>query len=134
MGVNGVSLLIDSLLRFHKIRKTKLPIMFPFLLLAVFRSYLAFPYHCCAFVSRYYLWLSLPCLPWVPLATAVILGMHLVTGIGEFFIKRPSLNLPLYLFYFSLDQCSYQLGVWWGCLKRMYFGPVNPHIVSKPDS
>jgi mycofactocin system glycosyltransferase len=134
MGLGATSLLVDSLLRFHKIRKSNVPIIFPRLLWGVLRSYIAFLYHCCAFVSRYYLWLSVPCFPWLPHATAVILGMHLLTGIGEYLIKKPSLNLPLFLFYFSLDQCSYQLGVWWGCLKRMYFGPVNPQIVRKPAS
>jgi len=57
--------------------------------------------------------------------------MHFLTGLMEFFIKKPRLNIPLFLFYFSLEQLSYQLGVWWGCFKRNFFGPVNPQIVMK---
>jgi mycofactocin glycosyltransferase len=54
--------------------------------------------------------------------------MHLVAGTVEFFTKRPALNLLSYWFFFSLEQLSYQSGVWWGCLRRLSFNPVNPHI------
>jgi mycofactocin system glycosyltransferase len=131
LGLCGLVLLADSLIKFSRIRHKNIPIYFTRLLLATFRSYLAFFYHCCAFVSRYYLFLALLVCVLVPVGAAIILGAHLLTGIGEYFIKKPRLSLPSFLLYFTLDQLSYQLGVWWGCLKRLCFSPINPQIVKK---
>jgi len=127
----GIVVLIDSLFRWAKIRLRKIPIEFTPIFLAVPRSYFAFFYHSCTFVSRYYLIWCIFIAPLSPLASATILGMHLIAGIVEYFIKKPRLNAGSYLLYFSLDQLSYQLGVWWGCLKMFNFNPVNPEIVTK---
>jgi mycofactocin system glycosyltransferase len=131
LGLCGVILLTESLIKFTRIRQKNMPIHFPLLLLATLRGYLAILYHWCAFFSRYYLFLALLLFILAPLASSIILGMHLLTGIGEYFIKKPRLNVPLFLLYFTMDQLSYQLGVWWGCLKGLFFRPVNPHVVRK---
>jgi mycofactocin system glycosyltransferase len=131
LGSCGIILLTDSLIKFVRIRKINIPIRYHRLVLATFRGYLAFLYHCCAFVSRYYLFWVLPFFLFMPLLSVTVFGMHLLTGIGEYFIKRPRLNPALFLLYFTLDQVSYQLGVWWGCLKGSFFGPVNPRIVKR---
>lgn len=132
LGLCGIILLIDSLNKFTQIRKINIRIHYHRLLLATFRSYLAFFYHCCAFVSRYYLFWALPFLLFMPILSMTVFGMHFLTGIAEFFIKRPRLNPTLFLLYFTLDQLAYQLGVWWGCLKGFFFGPINPRIVKRP--
>lgn len=134
LSLCGLMILFDSLGKFAEMRRRNIPIGASSLALATIRSYFAFLHHCCAFVSRYYLFWCLLLLPLAPLASMIILGMHLLTGFVEYFIKKPSLNLLLFVFYFSLDQLSYQLGVWWGCLKKHYFNPVNPYIVTKPFS
>ncbi|UCF84536.1 MAG: mycofactocin biosynthesis glycosyltransferase MftF [Desulfobacteraceae bacterium] len=131
LGLCVINILIDSLFKFIRTRKKNIPIKFPRLLRATFRGYLAFYYHCCAFISRYYLILAVLILPFVPLASLIVFGMHFLTGLVEYFINKPHLNFPLFVFYFSLDQLAYQSGVWWGCLKRLYFRPVNPQLVSK---
>jgi hypothetical protein len=82
-------------------------------------------------VSRYYLFCAPLLFTVTPLGSAMVLGTHVVTGMGEYFTKRPRLNLALFLLYFTLDQLSYQLGVWWGCIKGIFFGPVNPRIVRR---
>ncbi|MDY7035636.1 MAG: mycofactocin biosynthesis glycosyltransferase MftF [Thermodesulfobacteriota bacterium] len=130
-GLCGIIVIMDSLAKLVKIREKDIPVTFARLVLTAFRSYFSFFYHCCAFVSRYYLFWSILILPILPTASTIILGMHLLKGIVEYFIKKPRLNLPLFLFYFSLDQLSYQLGVWWGCLKGLYFSPINPRIIGK---
>jgi mycofactocin system glycosyltransferase len=131
LGLSGITLLADSLITLTKIRQRNIPIPFSSLLLAAFRGYLGFFYHCCAFVSRYYL-LCAPLLFIVtPAGSAIVLGAHVLTGMGEYFTKRPCLNLGLFLLYFTLDQLSYQLGVWWGCIKGLFFRPVNPRIVRR---
>ena len=133
LGLCGVILFTDSLTKFTKINRKKLPVAFPRFLLATLREYFAFLYHCCAFVSRYYLFWAFLIFLWAPRLSGILLLMHLLTGIGEYIIKKPRLNFPFFLFYFTLDQLSYQLGVWWGCFKKLFFSPVNPQIVRKPS-
>jgi hypothetical protein len=132
LGLCGVIVLADSLIKLTKIRLKNIPIHFPPLLLSTLRSYCAFFYHCCAFVSRYYLFWAPAIFIVAPLVSAIVLCIHLLTGIAEYFIKKPRLRLPSFLFYFTVDQLAYQLGVWWGCLKRLCFSPVNPYLVRKP--
>ena len=131
LGACGLVLVVDSFITSSRIRRKSIPISFPHILLATFRGYLSFLYHCCAFVSRYYLLLALAVCILSPLGAALIFGAHLVIGVGEYFIKKPRLRLPSFLLFFTVDQLSYQLGVWWGCLKRLFFSPVNPQIVRK---
>jgi len=131
LALGWLVMVIDSLFKWVEIHPSKIPISFFRMTMAIFRSYLAFFYHICAFISRYYLILSILIFPLLPLATAIILGMHFFAGIVEYFIKKPRLNPVSYLFYFSLEQLFYQLGVWWGCFKTFNFNPVNPKIVIK---
>ena len=125
-GLSWLWALAHGGVRFARIRKRRIPIGFASLLGSVLRNYWAFLYHCCAFVSRYYLIGALLFLPFSPTLSFVITGAHVVAGATEFFVKRPRLNLPAFLFYFTAEQIAYQAGVWWGCLKRFYFSPVNP--------
>lgn len=131
LGLSGLVLLTDSLITFSRIRQKHIPLYVTYILWATFRGYCAFVYHCCAFVSRYYLlWALVVCIV-SPVVAALMFGAHLVTGIGEYFIKKPRLGLLSFLLFFTVDQLSYQVGVWWGCLKRLCFSPVNPQIVRK---
>ncbi|MFH1487987.1 MAG: mycofactocin biosynthesis glycosyltransferase MftF [Pseudomonadota bacterium] len=127
----GIVLLADSLIRSARMRRKNIPIPFPRLALAAFRGYLAVFYSWAAFFSRYYLIWALILFRWIPLACSIVLGLHVLTAIGEYLIKKPALRFPLFFTYFTLDQLSYQWGVWWGCLRRHFFGPVNPRIVGK---
>ena len=127
-----VILLTDSVIKHNRIRRKNISIPFPRILMAAFRGYLVILFNWCAFVSRYYLFLALPFVMLVPIVSVVIMGMHLLTGLVEYFIKKPRLILPTFLFYFTLDQFFYQFGVWWGCVKGLCFRPVNPRIVRRP--
>lgn len=130
----GIIVLTDAFIRRASITRKAVPITFPHLFIAVVRSYFAFFYHCCAFVSRYYLICSILIIPLLPLTSIIILIMHLFTGFMEYFIKKPRINLFSFFFYFSLEQLSYQSGVWWGCLKNLSFNAVNPRIAGSPLS
>ena len=132
LGLGVTVLLIDAAAKFVKTRRRGVPIEFSLVLAAVFRGCLTFFYHFSAFVSRYYLVLSIGILPFVPPVSMVIIGMHLLTCVVQYFIRRPRLSFLSFSFYFSLEQLSYQMGVWWGCLKKFYFAPVNPQIVGRP--
>lgn len=129
LGLSALSLLVGSLFKLIRVQREGIPVGFPRMFAAVFRSYLAFFYYICAFVSRYYLILAIIIFPFAPWVSAMILSMHLIAGCVEFFTKKPELNPFAFLFFFTVEQLSYQLGVWWGCFGRWYFHPVNPNIV-----
>jgi hypothetical protein len=125
----GLVLLLDSHLRTRRLKEEGIPFQSHTLVVAVLRSYFALLHQSSAFVSRYYL-LWFPVLFVLsPLAGVIVLGVHLLTGIVEYRIKRADLNLPAFLWYYSLEQLSYQAGVWWGCLRGLCFKPVNPRLV-----
>ncbi len=130
--ISGAATVADTIKKLIKTRRARIPIKIASLLLSVVRSYLAFFHHIASFVSRYYLFFSLLVLPFVPGVSAIILMLHLLAGAVEYMVKRPHLNPAAFLFYFSLEQLSYQLGVWWGCFKHICFRPINPKIVTKP--
>jgi mycofactocin system glycosyltransferase len=121
----------EALNKFAAIKSRGIPIKFVSLLISVIRSYLALFYHCCDFVSRYYLIGTIVVFPLLPLAAAIIAGMHLTAGLVQYFVKKPRLNPISFLFYFSMEQMSYQLGVWWGCFRKLAFNPVNPRVATK---
>ncbi len=122
-------IIVDIWSRWLKFKS--IPVSLAQIVLAVVRSYMAFLYQCCFFVSRYYLMWSFIFLFLQPTLSVAVLGMHLLAGIVEYFTKKPYLNLVSFLYYFSLEQLSYQLGVWWGCLRHFSFASVNPKLVSK---
>ncbi|MBW1780849.1 MAG: mycofactocin biosynthesis glycosyltransferase MftF [Deltaproteobacteria bacterium] len=125
----GIIVLLDTLGRLYSIAGKGANIKFQAVFMAVLRSYSAFFYHCCAFVSRYYLFWAIVIAPLFPYATIMMMGMHLLAGLVEYFLKEPRLDPVSFLFYFSLEQLSYQLGVWWGCVKHHSFRAVNPTVV-----
>ena len=131
-GICVIILITECIFKWVNIRKKNIPIHFLNLTIAIFRSYLSLLYHSCAFISRYYLFWSLPFLFLWPLLSVTILAVHLLTGVVEYIVKKPRLNFPYFLLLFTLDQLFYQLGVWWGCLKSFSFGPVNPRIRRNP--
>ena len=131
LGLCVLILLTDSILRYSRLFRMKIPVRYPRLLLAICRSYIAFIYHACSFISRYYLVFIIPGFFFSPLFSAILFGAHVITTSVEYTIKKPKLNVFSFFCYFSLDQISYQAGVWWGCIRRLFFGPVNPRLVRK---
>jgi mycofactocin system glycosyltransferase len=129
---SGLVLLLDSGTRFFKLARQQLYLTFFNILAAVLRSYLALLYHWAAFFSRYYLVLALPFGFFLPTISLTLIGLHLLTAGVEYYSKKPGLNFFSFLWYFTLDQLSYQLGVWWGCLKNRCFRPVNPLVATGP--
>jgi mycofactocin system glycosyltransferase len=124
----GLTVLMDSIAALHQLKTRGIPGRFSETAVAVLRIYLAFFFHACTFVSRYYL-LWVPALFLLfPKACAAVVVAHLVNGIGEYWMKRPRLNLFAFLLFFSLEQLSYQAGVWWECARKRFFAPVNPRL------
>ena len=121
--------LVSSLSMYRKIRRTNGHIRFVDVILAVLRSYGAWLYHLCDFVSRYYLLLSIVFIVFLPLVFCAMAAMHIIACLGQYMIKKPHLSFLAFLFYFSLEQISYQAGVWWSCIRNKHFGSISPKLV-----
>ena len=123
--------LADGMKKHGKLKTRRIPVTRCQVFTAILRGYLSFVYHCCSFISRYYLVVVPVVLLFSPLTAAVIFGMHLTAGIVEYAVKRPRLSPLSFLLFFTLEQASYQSGVWWACIHRVYFHPLLPRIVHK---
>ena len=124
----GGVILVDFVVFLTKIHEKPLSVRFINIFKSMYLRYFAVCYHFSSFMSRYYLIWSILFLPLWPEVSLYILGMHLLAGITDYFIRKPNLNAVIYLYFFSLDQFSYQLGVWKGCLRTLNFNPVSPEI------
>ncbi|MCP4753798.1 MAG: mycofactocin system glycosyltransferase [Proteobacteria bacterium] len=122
---------LDGLMKFSRTRQSGIDFGISAPLRSALREQATFLFHNCAFLSRYYLFLTVLLLPVFPLISFVGLCAHLLTTLVEFRIHRPTLNPPSFLFYFTLEQLFYQLGVWRGCLKHRTFNPVFPGLVAR---
>jgi mycofactocin system glycosyltransferase len=123
--------LADGMKKHGRLKTRQIPVTRCQVFTAILRGYLSFAYHCCSFISRYYLVVVPVALLLSPLAAAAILGMHFTAGMVEYAVKRPRLDPLTFLLFFTLEQASYQSGVWWACLHRAYLNPLLPRIVHK---
>ncbi len=130
-GLCAAVALADFARRFQKMRQRGVPVVPLEVALAVLRDYLTFLYQVSAFFSRYYLLWSIPFGFFLPKVSMIILGVHIGVGLTEYFLRKPRIDSLSFLFFFSLDQFFYQLGVWWGCLRNRYFAPVNPRVCGR---
>jgi mycofactocin system glycosyltransferase len=121
----------DTINRQAKINKRKLPISFFTICKSSIRSYFTFIHHCTSFVSRYYLIPGFLLAPLLPKVFGVIFCMHLAAGVVEYCLKKPPLNPITFLFFFSLEQISYQAGVLWGCFQHGNAQPILPKVVHR---
>jgi mycofactocin system glycosyltransferase len=89
---------------------------------AVLRGLLSFGYFAFFHLVRYYLILFIGFgVLWYPLW--ILGGLALVyASTADYLNRRPALFYPVFFFYFLLEQLAYQAGVFWGCLKKGYFG------------
>ncbi len=98
----------------------------PIALAAAARVQISGLHELASFGSRYYLLPISVLTPLLPTAAAVLWIVHLGVGLGRFVVKKPALDLPRFLFFFTLEQLSYQLGVWVQCMKSSFFRPIFP--------
>ncbi|MEN8245295.1 MAG: mycofactocin biosynthesis glycosyltransferase MftF [Thermodesulfobacteriota bacterium] len=129
----GAVLLGESIFKFNHLRQKGFDISLGRVAVSLGRSYVALFYHCCAFFSRYYLIWSFIIFPILPVPAIILAGMHLLNGLVEYALKKPKLDMARFLAFFTMEQLSYQLGVWWQCLKLFSFNAVNPRITKPQD-
>ena len=118
----------ESVKKYPGVKKCVPSINFLMLLLSSLRGHIAFLVMLSSFTSRYYL-ITIPLIiAFSPLAAFLIVIMHIISGSVEYMIKKPKLNVFVFLFFFSIEQLSYQSGVWLFCLKERFLNPVNPKL------
>ncbi len=118
----------DALRQRQRVRRSDLNLSLWPVIAAMGRVYAGFLYQVAAFASRYYL-LPAAMLVWIwPTAALAVTGGHLIAGLVQYAVHRPRLSPFTFLFYFTLEQVSYQAGVWWGCLKALFWSPVLPRL------
>lgn len=115
--------------RLYKVRvREGLPVAGPLVVWAILRGHMAYTYHLCRHLTRYY---TLPLLvvsilipPLLPLL-CVLYGI--VIGV-DYVRLRPDMGLSEYVFCSLLDDCAYEVGVVWGCLKFRTWKPLFPIV------
>ena len=107
--------------KIFKLRRTGTRIASWRVFYSVARVYLSFSYFLAFHWIRYYL------LPLILLGFAShslwLVGFFLLmfAAIVDYSVKRPKLAFPLFLFYYTLDHISYQIGVVLGCVRKRSF-------------
>lgn len=128
IGLCSIILIIDTCTKWAQVKKEDLPIKYSQVLSAVLRGYFVSIYYWGAFFSRYYLVMAFLFFPVFPTLCLVLFINHFIVSICEIFLKKPSSNIFSFIYFFSLDQLAYQMGVWYGCFRYLTFNPVNPKI------
>jgi mycofactocin system glycosyltransferase len=89
---------------------------------AAFRGELSFYYFTFFHLVRYYL---VPIIGsgflWHPFWLFGGLAI-LFSSLTDYFAKKPRLPYPFFLFIYLGEHLAYQVGVFWGCLRQLYFG------------
>jgi mycofactocin glycosyltransferase len=113
---------IDLWRKSAMLKKYKMSTSFPSLVASALRSYLSFFYFTFFHLARYYLVLIIGLgVLWYPVW--IFAGLSLIwPSLVDYFVKKPQLFYPVFLFYYFLEHLAYQVGVFWGCLKTGYFG------------
>jgi mycofactocin system glycosyltransferase len=104
------------------IKKFKMPLPWPQIIYSALRSHLSLFYFAFFHLVRYYLILILAFgFLWHPLW--LFGGLALVyASIVDYYVKKPKLAYPVFLFFYLLEHLAYQVGVFRGCLRLRYFG------------
>ncbi|HLQ10792.1 MAG TPA: mycofactocin biosynthesis glycosyltransferase MftF [Ktedonobacteraceae bacterium] len=121
-------ILFGTCKRLQKVREQRMPIGFFGVFKATLRGHLAYTYLLCRHLTRYY---TLPLLvvsllvPPLFLLTCILCGI--VIGI-DYWRLRPEMGLGWYALCSLLDDCAYEVGVVWGCVKHRTWKPLVPVV------
>ncbi|MHB8596886.1 MAG: mycofactocin biosynthesis glycosyltransferase MftF [Ktedonobacteraceae bacterium] len=119
---------LGTLKRHRQIRKQRIPIS-PFTTFrATLRSNMAYTYHLCRHLTRYY---TLPLLAigmlLLPLLLLVLILCGIVIGV-DYARLRPEMDFGRYALWSVLDDCAYEVGVVRGCIKHRTWKPLAPVV------
>jgi mycofactocin glycosyltransferase len=112
--------------RLRKVREQHIAISPLAVLKATLRGHLAYTYHLCRHLTRYY---TLPLLAVSLLVPPLLLLTSMLCGIVicvDYRRLRPDMDLGRYGLCSLLDDCAYEVGVVWGCVKHRTWKPLLP--------
>jgi mycofactocin system glycosyltransferase len=124
-------LLVDFCRKSLKIKKSGLKLKSLQVLLSILRAHFSFSYQTSSFLVRYYLIFLIPFSLLYPKMWGFLLFLLIFSALIDFSVKGPRIHFISFLFFYTLDQLSYQTGVFWGCVKRKNFMPYVPIILRK---
>ena len=124
-------ILYNSLKQQQNVREQYLPIGFSLVFKATLRSHLAFTYLLSRHLTRYYTLLLLAvCFLVPPLFILLLMLCGIVIGV-DYVRLRPEMSVGGYALCSLLDDCAYEVGVVWGCVKQRTWKPLVPVIKAR---
>jgi len=121
-------ILVGAYKRLQKVRAQRVPIGFLAVFKATLRGHLAYTYLLSRHLTRYYtLPLLLAGLLVPPLFLLVCILCGVVIGV-DYRRLKPEMGLGWYALCSLLDDCAYELGVVWGCVKHRTWKPLVPVV------
>ena len=119
--------------RMQKVRQQHVPINFITVFKATLRGNLAYTYHLCRHLTRYYILpLLLLGIIFSPLVILIAIMLCIVTSV-DYWRLKPSMSLAEYTFCAVLNDCAYEIGVVQGCIKHKTWKPLVPIVKRRID-
>ena len=112
--------------RYQKVRQQHVPISFVTVFKATLRGNLAYTYHLCRHLTRYY---TLPIVVLgllFPLLNILIAIMLCIVISVDYWRLKPSMNWGTYAVCAILNDCAYEVGIVQGCIKYKTWKPLVP--------
>ncbi len=114
--------------RYQKVRQQHISIPFTTVFKATLRGNLAYIYHLCRHLTRYY---TLPLLVlgllFFPIAILIAIMLYIMVSV-DYWRLKPSMNWIEYALCAILNDCAYEIGVVQGCMKYKTWKPLVPII------
>ena len=114
--------------RLRKVKEYGSAISLPIVIKATLRGHLAYTYHLSRHLTRYY---TLPLFAVSFLVSPVFILLIILCSIviGVDYVRlRPEMDLGRYAICSLLDDCAYEVGVVWGCIRHRTWKPLVPVI------
>ncbi|MDQ2717561.1 MAG: mycofactocin biosynthesis glycosyltransferase MftF, partial [Chloroflexota bacterium] len=127
----GMLLITGTYQRARQVRKQAIPIGPLTILQATLRGHLAYTYHLCRHLTRYYT-LPLALLGVILPPLLLLLGILCGIVIGVDYARlRPRMRLGTYALCSLLDDCAYEVGVLLGSIRHRTWKPLLPLVRRK---
>jgi mycofactocin system glycosyltransferase len=117
--------------RLRKVKEYGNAIKLPIVMKATLRGHLAYTYHLSRHVTRYY---TLPLFVVSFIVSPVFILLLILCGIviGVDYVRlRPKMDVGRYALCSLLDDCAYEVGVVWGCMRYRTWKPLVPVIKTR---
>jgi mycofactocin glycosyltransferase len=124
-------ILFGTYYRLQKVKEYGSVIKLPIVIKATLRAQLAYTYHLSRHVTRYY---TLPLLVVSVIVPPVFILLLILCSIviGVDYVRlRPKMDVGRFTICSLLDDCAYEVGVVWGCIRYGTWKPLVPVIKTR---